>query len=83
MTQQTVESAIPFDVLTNSITRLSFEDKRKLWEILDAQVSQAEIEALEQDPAVQAQVQEARAAYQTGDYVTLDDYAAQRRKQTQ
>jgi len=34
----------------------------------------------EKDPIVQAEIQEARNAYQIGDYVTIDEYIAQRRR---
>lgn len=33
---------------------------------------------VEDDPSVQAQVQEARVAYQSGDYMTIDEYITQR-----
>jgi hypothetical protein len=42
-------------------------------------MAQAEEELWERDPAVQAEIQEARSAYQAGDYVTIDEYIAQRR----
>jgi hypothetical protein len=47
---------------------------------LDEQIAQAEEEAWEQDPTVQAEIREARAAYQAGDYVTIDEYIARRRE---
>lgn len=52
------------------------EGKRRLWELLDEQIAQAEERVWEQDPTIQAEIREARAAYQTGDYVTIDEYAA-------
>jgi hypothetical protein len=36
---------------------------------------------LEQDPVVLAEIREARAAYRTGDYMTIDDYVAQTHEQ--
>jgi hypothetical protein len=77
MTQAAVKLLIPFEVLTDSITQLSLMDKRRLWELLDEQLAQAEETAGEQDPVAQAEIREARAAYQAGDYVTIDEYIAQ------
>jgi hypothetical protein len=37
-------------------------------------------ELWEQDPVVLAEIQEARAAYQAGGYVTIDEYVAQQRE---
>ena len=36
----------------------------------------AEEGAGDEDPAVQAEIREAHDAYQTGDYVTIDEYIA-------
>jgi hypothetical protein len=79
MAQETVRLLIPFEALADSVTGLSLKDKRRLWELLDEQMAQAEEELWERDPAVQAEIQEARSAYQAGDYVTIDEYIAQRR----
>lgn len=47
--------------------------KHRLWELLYEQVAQAEEELWEQDPGFQAEIREARAAYEAGDYVTIDE----------
>lgn len=74
MAQETVKLWIPFEALADSMRELSLKDKRRLWELLDDQMAQAEEEVWERDQAVQAEIQEARAAYQAGDYVTIDEY---------
>lgn len=71
MTQETVKLWIPFEALVHSVRELSLKDKRRLWELLDEQMAQAEEEVWERDQAVQAEIQEARAAYQAGDYLTI------------
>ena len=43
-------------------------------------MAQAEEKTWEEDPSVQAEIQEARTAYQAGDFVTIDEYIAQRRR---
>lgn len=80
MAQETVNLTIPFTSLAEAIAALSLEDKRRLLELLEQQIAETEEDLWEQDPAVQAEIQEARAAYQAGDYVTLDEYTAQRQK---
>jgi hypothetical protein len=80
MTQETVKLWVPFEALLDSVRELGLKDKRRLWELLDEQMAQAEEEMWEQEQAVQAEIQEARAAYQAGDYVTIDEDIAQRRE---
>jgi len=80
MAQEGVRLLIPFESLVDSVAALSLKDKLRLWELLDEQIAQAEEEAWEQDPTVQAEIREARAAYQAGDYVTIDEYIARRRE---
>jgi len=81
MTQATVKLLIPFESLLASIGELDLADKRRLWELLDEQIAQTEEELWERDPAIQAEIQEARAAYQAGDFVTIDEYVAQNKAQ--
>jgi len=80
MSQATVKLLVPFESLVESVRDLSLEEKRVLWEVLDEQIAQVEEELWEKDPAVQAEIREARAAYQAGDYITIDEYIAQRQE---
>ena len=80
MSQATVKLLVPFESLVESVRDLSLEEKRMLWEVLDEQIAQVEEELWEKDPAVQAEIREARAAYQAGDYITIDEYIAQRQE---
>lgn len=73
----TVRLQIPFESLVEAIASLDLEDKHKLREILEDQIFEAE-EDLENDPEVLAEVEEARNAYQAGDYQTIQDYIADR-----
>ena len=79
MAQERVELSIPFESLVDSVAKLSLRDKLRLWESLDKQMAQTEEDIWEQDPTVQAEIRKARAAYQAGDYVTIDEYVAQQR----
>ena len=80
MAQESVSLLIPFESLVDSVAGLSLRDKLRLWELLEEQIAQAEEEAWEQDPTVQAEIREARAAYEAGDHVTIDEYIARRRE---
>lgn len=82
MAQETVRLSIPFESLVNSVADLSLKDKRRLWVVLNEQLALAEEDAWEQDSAFQAEIQEARVAYEAGDYVTIDEYVARRPKKT-
>ncbi|MBM4044952.1 MAG: hypothetical protein FJ279_07555 [Planctomycetes bacterium] len=77
-----VKLGVPFETLANSVATLTLKDKRRLLQLLDEQVGQAEEEEWEKNPAVQAEMREARAAYEAGDYVTIEDYLARRKKKT-
>jgi len=78
MAQEIVQLCIPFEALADAVAELSLKNRRRLWELLDEQMAQVEEEVWERDPTVQAEIQEARAAYQAGDYMTIDEYMAQR-----
>ncbi|MFQ5771930.1 MAG: hypothetical protein ACE5HX_15450 [bacterium] len=76
-----VQISIPFDSLIESVKNLNISEKRQLWEIIEEQLSQYEEEQLESDPSISKQIADAREAYKTGDYQTLDDYMTQRKGQ--
>ncbi|BAZ28418.1 hypothetical protein NIES4074_08510 [Cylindrospermum sp. NIES-4074] len=78
MTEETVKRQIPFDSLLNAISSLGVEEKRQIWHLLEEELEQAEEDLLEQDPTVQAEIQEARNEYYTGDYLTIEEYIAKR-----
>jgi hypothetical protein len=49
MTIETVRLQIPFESLVNAIASLGLEEKRKLWQILDEQIAEAEDNDLEEN----------------------------------
>jgi len=79
MVQTTVKLSIPFDLLVESIKVLDFREKYSLWELLEKQVGQFEEGLFEEDTSVKTQIQEARVAYQSGDYETVDEYILRRK----
>ncbi|MEA1895163.1 MAG: hypothetical protein U9N36_08190 [Euryarchaeota archaeon] len=68
MAPESVELSIPFDSLVDSVTKLHLRDKFRLWELLDEQMADVEEEVWDEDSTVQAEIREARDAYQAGDY---------------
>jgi hypothetical protein len=82
MTIETVRLQIPFESLVDAISSLGLEEKRRLWQRLDEEITQAEEDLLEEDPTIKAEIQEARTAYQTGDYQTIEEYIANRSGKT-
>jgi hypothetical protein len=80
MAQENVELLIPFESLVDCIEKLNMQEKIRLWELLDEEIAQVEEDILEQDPIIQAEIQEARDAYKAGNYMTLDEYISKRRK---
>jgi hypothetical protein len=80
MAQENVELLIPFESLINCIEKLNMQEKIRLWELLDEEIAQIEEDMLEQNPIIQSEIQEARDAYKTGNYITLDEYISKRRK---
>ena len=52
----------------------------QILELLEEQIEQTDEEMLERDPSVQAEIQAAREEYKSGDYETIDEYVARRKK---
>ncbi|MBE9227531.1 hypothetical protein IQ264_19055 [Phormidium sp. LEGE 05292] len=76
-----VKFNVPFESLVEAITSLDLEKKRELLEILEDLVFESE-ESLEQEPQVMADIEEARKAYQRGDYQTIQEYIASKSGKT-
>lgn len=74
MAAGTVKIEISFEALAAAISGLSVEEKRRLMELLDDQLMEEE-----GSPEEEAAVAEARAQFEAGEYVTLDDYIAGKR----
>jgi len=74
--QPAKEMSPELGAVLDSVSRLGFEEKRRVWQTLDREIGRAEEERWENDPSVQAEIRAARAAYADGDYVTLGEYLA-------
>ena len=71
----TIQVDISFDSLITAIKSLDLSQKHQLLEILEDQIFEDEAE-LEEDPRIIAEIEDARQAYQRGDYQTIQDYMA-------
>jgi hypothetical protein len=71
---KTVQIKIPFESLIEAIKCLDLEKQRQLLEILEDLVFEVEEDLIEQNPQIIAEVEEARQAYQKGDYQTIQEY---------
>ncbi|MGK7957562.1 MAG: hypothetical protein AB4063_20240 [Crocosphaera sp.] len=68
-----VNLSIPFEVLIKTIKSLDLPKQQLLLEILEEQIFEAE-EEWENSPEIIAEVEEAKQAYQAGDYLTLEEF---------
>jgi hypothetical protein len=74
MVQDTIRLSIPITLLADVLAGLTLREKYQLLEILETQIAEAEEEAWEKDPTTRNAIHEARIAYQTGQYITIDEY---------
>lgn len=70
-----VNLSIPFEILVKAIKSLDLQQQQQLLEILEEQIFEAE-EKWENRPGIMAEVKEAKTAYKSGDYLTLEDFIA-------
>ncbi|MDJ0581208.1 hypothetical protein [Crocosphaera sp.] len=70
-----VNLSIPFEALVKAIKSLDLEQKQQVLEILEEQIFESE-EKWENSPEIIAEVEEAKKAYQSGDYLTLEEFIA-------
>ena len=72
--QDVIRLSIPTDLLAKAFAGLTLREKYQLLEILETQIAEAEEDSWEKDASVRSEIREARTAYNTGDYVTIDEY---------
>jgi hypothetical protein len=78
MSENTVKLEVSFRSLLEAVSSLDTSEKLQLWEVLDSELFDDE----EDSPEDIAEIQAAYADYESGDYVTLQEYAAHRSQQT-
>lgn len=76
-----IQISISFESLITAIKSLDLSKKRELLSILEDHIFEAE-EEMEEDPETITEIEEARQAYQRGDYQTIQDYIATQPEKT-
>jgi hypothetical protein len=77
MAENTVKLEIQFESLLAAVSSLKTAEKHRLLEMLEEELF--EDDDLENDPETMADIEAARADYAAGDYITFDEYLAERR----
>lgn len=70
------------EALAETISLLDLEEKRQLQEILEQQIFEDEEAAYEDNAETLAEIQAVRDEYARGEYLTYDEYLAQRKSQS-
>jgi predicted transcriptional regulator len=65
-----------------AIASLDLEEKRQLQEMIEQQIFEAEEALYEDDPETEAEIEAVRAEYAAGEFLTMDEYLANRSKQS-
>jgi hypothetical protein len=74
MAENVLKIGVSLESLQEAILSLEVSDKHKLWTLLEADLFADE----EDSPEHIAEIQAARTDYAEGDYMTFDQYRAQR-----
>ena len=69
----TINLSGPFESLVTAIRSLTWNEQQQLLKLLEEQMFESE-EAWEDSPEIVAEIQQAREAYQAGDYQTLEEF---------
>lgn len=80
MSQTGLNLFIPMELLINSLNALSLSDKRRIWQILDEAIAEAEEESREEDEATATEIQLVRNEYENGEYTTFQEYLSNQSK---
>jgi hypothetical protein len=75
MAENILKIGVSLESLQEAILSLGMAEKRKLWTLLEAELSVDE----EDSPEDIAEIQAARTDYAGGDYMTFDQYRSQRK----
>ncbi len=80
MAENTVKLEIQFESLLAAVSSLKTAEKHRLLEMLEDELF--DDDDLENDPETMADIEAARADYAAGDYITFEEYLAERRSPT-
>ncbi|OQX85557.1 hypothetical protein B6D60_07615 [candidate division KSB1 bacterium 4484_87] len=77
MSKTDVNISVPLESLISSIKKLKYKDQITLLELIEEQLEE---KLIQRNPLIQKEIDEAREAYKSGNYVTLDEYKRRNRK---
>ena len=77
MSQETVNLSISFEFLLQAIAKLDATEKEWLWQFLDTDLHGDDADDVF-DPQEEAEIAQAYREYEAGEYLTLEEYVAQR-----
>jgi hypothetical protein len=69
----TINLSVPFEFLVTAIRSLTWNEQQQLLKLLEDQIFESE-EEWENSPEIVAEIQQARQAYQVGEYQTLEEF---------
>jgi hypothetical protein len=73
----TLKLQLSLETLIEAITSLDLTEKCHLREVIEQQIFEAEEELYQDDAQTITELQYVRAEYETGDYLSLDEYLAE------
>jgi hypothetical protein len=76
-----VKLQLSLETLAEAISSLDLTEKRQLQELIEQQIFAAEEALYEDDEETQREMQAVRAEYKNGEFMTLDQYVANRSEQ--
>ena len=76
-----VKLQLSLETLAEAISSLDLTEKRQLQELIEQQIFEAEEALYEDDAQTQAEIQSVRAEYKDGDFMTVNEYLANRSDQ--
>lgn len=76
-----VKLQLSLETLAEAIYSLDLTEKRQLQELIEQQIFEAEEALYEDEAQTQTEIQAVRAEYKDGDFMTVDEYLANRSDQ--
>jgi hypothetical protein len=77
-----VKLELSLEALAEAIYSLDLEEKRQLQEMIEQKIFEEEEQRYEDDRETEAEIQVVWAEYAVGEYLTMDDYLANRSSQS-
>ncbi len=80
MIQDNIKLDIPFNSLLESIKKLNIKEKIEILKVINIELDQLEEEFYLKDPEIRSEIKEAKAAYEAGDFFTIEEFIKKQKK---